>query len=70
MKKFKLKTHKSTVKRFKLSGSGKVYRLEQQKRNNAHLRSKKTRRQKVLLQDRLVITSKGNIKKIKRLLHV
>jgi large subunit ribosomal protein L35 len=69
MKKYKLKTHKATVKRFKISGTGKIYRAEQQSRNNAHLRSFKNRRQKNLQQDKLVITAKGDVRRIKKLLN-
>jgi len=70
MKKYKLKTHKATVKRFKITGSGKISRQNQQERNNAHLRSFKNRRQKNVCQDKLVISSKGNIRRIKKLLHI
>ncbi|RMD77734.1 50S ribosomal protein L35 [Candidatus Dojkabacteria bacterium] len=68
MKKYKIKTHKSTVKRFKITGSGKVIRQKQQERNNSHLRSFKNRKQKSIRKDKLVISSKGNIRKIKKLI--
>lgn len=69
MKKYKLKTHKATAKRFKLTGTGKIKRQAQQERNNDHLRSYKNRKQKNLRQDKLVISSKGAVKVIRRLLN-
>lgn len=63
----KLKTHKSLTKRLKLTGSGKIKRQKQQKRNNSHLKSK-NRAQRKSKPDNLVITSKGNLKRIKSLL--
>jgi large subunit ribosomal protein L35 len=42
-KKFKLKTHKATAKRFKVTGSGKIMRPKGQK---SHLRRKKSKRVK------------------------
>ncbi|MFS8131362.1 MAG: large ribosomal subunit protein bL35 [Candidatus Dojkabacteria bacterium] len=68
MKKYKLKTHKSTSKRFKLTGTGKIKRAKQQMRNNAH-RKNKSAAQRKLNPEVMVITSKGNVKKIKRLLN-
>lgn len=69
MKKYKLKTHKATAKRFKITGTGKISRQRQQERNNAHLRSFKMRRQKSVKQANLVILSKGSVRKIKKLLN-
>ncbi|MEP7103451.1 MAG: bL35 family ribosomal protein [Candidatus Dojkabacteria bacterium] len=68
VKKFKLKTHKSTSKRFKLTGTGKVIRKKQQMRNNAH-RKNKSAAQRKLNPEAFVISAKGTIKKIKRLLN-
>jgi len=65
----KLKTHKATSKRVKLTGSGKIIRNKQQHRNNSHLKNARKSTKKVL-KDRLVITSKAEIKKIKRLLNI
>lgn len=69
MKKYKLKTHKSTAKRFKVTGSGKITRRRQQKRNNAHLKTK-SRAQRKLNPENFVITAKGQVKRIKRLLNI
>ena len=43
--KYKLKTHKATAKRFRLTGSGKLVRT---KGNQSHLRRKKSARAKRL----------------------
>ncbi len=66
-KKYKLKTHKGTAKRFRVTGTGKIIRKHMQNRNNAHLKSKR-KSQRKLVPDNFVITSKGTVKKIKRLL--
>ncbi len=66
----KIKTHKATAKRFKITGSGKVARTHQQKRNNAHLKSKKSRSEKRLNPDSYVINAKGQVKRIKKLLNI
>ena len=68
MKTYKLKTHKSTSKRFKLTGTGKVIRKDLQKRNNSHLKSKSRGARKALPKS-YVITAKGDVKRIKRLLN-
>lgn len=67
MKKYKLKTHKSSVKRFKITGTGKVVRRELQNRNNSHMVNMRKRARK-LVPGSFVITSRSNIKKIKKLL--
>jgi large subunit ribosomal protein L35 len=63
-KKYKLKTHKSTAKRFKITGSGKVVRT---KGGKSHLRrrtSKRSKRQFSKMQD---VKRKGEIKRVRRL---
>lgn len=60
----KIKTHKGTAKRFKITGSGKVM---QTKGLKSHLRRTKPKRTKRLY-DEMLVTSKTNVKKVKRLL--
>lgn len=67
MAKNKIKTHKATAKRFKLTGTGKVKRSFKQNRNNSHLVNKRKSARKIIAED-LVIT--GNwAKRIKTLLN-
>jgi large subunit ribosomal protein L35 len=68
MKKYKLKTHKATKKRFKLTGSGKVVRKDLQSRNNAHLKNKSRAARKKMPKS-FVISAKGEVKRIKKLLN-
>jgi len=60
----KMKTHKSTAKRFKITGKGKLRRLKQ---GRSHLRRKKSKRSKRQLR-RDVKTDSVNVKRIERLL--
>jgi large subunit ribosomal protein L35 len=63
-KKYKLKTHKSTAKRFKVTGTGRVVRT---KGGKSHLRrrtSKRTKRQFTRMQD---VKRKKEIKRVRRL---
>ncbi len=60
----KMKTHKSTAKRFKVTGTGKLMRT---KIGKSHLRRKKTSRVKRLFDEYLVVTHKGSIKKVRLL---
>ena len=60
----KLKTHKATAKRFKMTKSGKILR---RKAGRSHLRRKKTRRVRVLFGQKLEVTSGGEGKRIQRL---
>jgi large subunit ribosomal protein L35 len=60
----KMKTHKSTAKRFKVTGTGKLRRLKQ---NRSHLRRKKSKRSKRQLQQDIKIDP-VNLKRIERLL--
>jgi large subunit ribosomal protein L35 len=59
-----MKTHKSTSKRFKVTGKGKLRRLKQ---GRSHLRRKKSKRSKRQLQQYVKIDS-VNLKRIERLL--
>ena len=63
-KKYKLKTHKSTAKRFKVTGTGKVMRT---KGGKSHLRRRKSPRVKAQLSGMHEVTSRGEIKRVHRL---
>lgn len=60
----KIKTHKSTSKRFRLSGSGKLMRTRLGK---SHLRRKKSKRIKAQLPEMHVVVAKGQIKRVLKL---
>jgi large subunit ribosomal protein L35 len=62
----KLKTHKSTSKRFRLTkgGKGKLMRTKQGK---SHLRRKKTKRTKRLYDETIQVESKGVHGRVERL---
>ncbi|NLE75850.1 MAG: 50S ribosomal protein L35 [Chloroflexi bacterium] len=60
----KIKTHKSTAKRFKYSGSGKLMRT---KIGKSHLRRQKPRRVKALFSEMLEVTDLGTRKRVQRL---
>ncbi|MAS32667.1 MAG: 50S ribosomal protein L35 [Anaerolineaceae bacterium] len=62
-KKYKLKTHKSTAKRFKVTGTGKVMRT---KGGKSHLRRRTSKRTKAKL-DRMLTVSKSDSKRVKTL---
>jgi large subunit ribosomal protein L35 len=61
----KLKTHKSTAKRFKYSGSGKLMRT---KIGKSHLRRKKSKRVKRMFDEMHVVDNKGAQKRIRKLI--
>lgn len=60
----KLKTHKATAKRFKLTGSGKLVRTKGEKR---HLRRKRSKRAKRTPWRMIEVETPGEIKRVKRL---
>ncbi|MBU0703650.1 MAG: 50S ribosomal protein L35 [Chloroflexi bacterium] len=62
----KIKTHKSTSKRFRLTkgGKGKLVRTKQGK---SHLRRNKSKRAKRLYDEMIVVESKGVQARVKRL---
>jgi large subunit ribosomal protein L35 len=62
--KYKLKTHKATSKRFRLTGSGKLMRT---KGGKSHLRRRRSKRAKVQLNRMQEVKGRGLIKRIKRL---
>lgn len=60
----KIKTHKGTVKRFKLTGSGKLVRTKGEKRHLRRHRSKRAKYAALRMQE---VVTKGDIKRISRL---
>jgi large subunit ribosomal protein L35 len=62
--KTKLKTHKATSKRFRLTGSGKLVRT---KGGKSHLRRRRSKRAKALLSEMVPVSGRGIIKRVKRL---
>jgi len=63
-KKYKMKTHKATSKRFRLTGSGKLVRT---KIGKSHLRRKKSQRVKAQFSNMILVEGKGIIKRVRRL---
>lgn len=61
----KMKTHKVTAKRFKITGTGKILRT---KIGKSHLRRKKPSRVKQLFDKYLEVTHPGSKNRIRRLL--
>lgn len=61
----KIKTHKSTAKRFKYTGTGKLMRT---KIGKSHLRRKKAKRVKAQFDTMLEVTAKGEQKRIQKLI--
>jgi len=59
-----MKTHKSTAKRFKITGKGKLRRLKQRR---SHLRRKKSKRAKRQLRQDVEVAP-VDVKRIERLL--
>jgi large subunit ribosomal protein L35 len=62
--KTKLKTHKATSKRFRLTGSGKLMRT---KGGKSHLRRRTSKRSKALFSEMLPVQGSSIIKRVKRL---
>jgi large subunit ribosomal protein L35 len=62
--KFKMKTHKATSKRFRLTGSGILVRT---KGGKSHLRRRTSERTKVLLSEMLPVEGKSIIQRVNRL---
>jgi large subunit ribosomal protein L35 len=62
--KYKLKTHKATSKRFRLTGSGMLVRT---KGGKSHLRRRTSERTKVKLAKMIPVKGRGIIKRVKRL---
>jgi len=60
----KMKTHKATAKRFKVTATGKIMRT---KIGKSHLRRRKSKRVRRLFDEYLVVSDRANIKRIRRL---
>lgn len=60
----KLKTHKCTQKRFKVTGSGRIMRV---KIGKSHLRRRKPKRVKALFDTYIEVTHRGNKRRIRKL---
>ncbi|MBK8024538.1 MAG: 50S ribosomal protein L35 [Chloroflexi bacterium] len=63
-KKYKMKSHKSTAKRFRMTATGLVLRT---KGGKTHFRRRRSRRSKQALDKMLVVTNVSFAKRIKRL---
>ncbi len=63
-KKYKLKTHKATSKRFRVTGTGKVMRT---KIGKGHLRRRTSKRTKRQFSRMLPVEAKGIAKRVRRL---
>lgn len=63
-KKYKLKTHKATSKRFQLSGSGKLMRT---KGGKSHFRRRRSQRSLGQLDEMQVVQGNGIVKRVLRL---
>jgi len=61
----KMKTHKATAKRFRLTGSGKLVRT---KGGKSHLRRRRSKRAKKMYSRMLVVECKGEVKRVNRLM--
>jgi large subunit ribosomal protein L35 len=62
--KYKLKTHKATAKRFKVTGTGKLMRT---KGSKSHLRRKKSKRAKRMYSRMQEVQGSGIVKRVHRL---
>jgi large subunit ribosomal protein L35 len=62
--KYKLKTHKATAKRFRLTGSGKLVRT---KGGQSHLRRRTSKRTKRLFAKMIPVEGKGIAKRVRLL---
>jgi large subunit ribosomal protein L35 len=62
--KYKIKTHKATSKRFRLTGSGMLVRT---KGGKSHFRRRTSKRTKRLLDEMLPVKGRGIIKRVKQL---
>jgi large subunit ribosomal protein L35 len=63
-KKIKLKTHKATSKRFRLTGSGTLMRT---KGGKSHLRRRTSKRTKALLSEMIVVQGDKIVQRVGRL---
>ncbi|NDJ85108.1 MAG: 50S ribosomal protein L35 [Chloroflexi bacterium] len=63
-KKYKLKTHKATAKRFRVTGSGKLMRT---KGGKSHLRRRKSARVKRQFDRMLEVSETASVKRVRKL---
>ncbi|HET6443026.1 MAG TPA: 50S ribosomal protein L35 [candidate division Zixibacteria bacterium] len=63
-KKYKLKTYKAAAKRFRMTKTGKIMRMQGGK---SHLRRKKSKRVLYKIRKNVEVTARGDKKKIMRL---
>ena len=63
-KKFKLKTHKATAKRFRVTGTGKIVRT---KGGQSHFRRRRSKRSKRMYTEMVPVKGSGFKKRIRRL---
>jgi large subunit ribosomal protein L35 len=62
--KYKIKTHKATSKRFRLTGTGKLVRT---KGGKSHLRRRTPKRTKQQFDEMIPVKGRGIVKRVKRL---
>jgi large subunit ribosomal protein L35 len=62
--KYKIKTHKATSKRFRVTGNGIVVRT---KGGKSHLRRRTSKRAKALFTEMLPVKGRGIVKRVQRL---
>ncbi len=62
--KYKMKTHKGTSKRFRVTGSGEILRT---KIGKGHLRRRTPKRTKQLFEEMIPVKGKGYRKRVRRL---
>lgn len=62
--KYKIKTHKATSKRFRLSGAGKLMRT---KGGKSHLRRRTSKRTKRLFEEMIPVKGRGIVRRVRRL---
>lgn len=62
--KYKLKTHKATAKRFRVTGSGVLVRT---KGGKSHLRRRTSKRTKQLFTEMIPVKGRGIVKRVHRL---
>lgn len=62
--KYKIKTHKATSKRFKMTGAGMLVRT---KGGKSHLRRRTSKRTKQLFAEMIPVKGRGIIKRVQRL---
>lgn len=63
-KKYKLKTHKATAKRFRMTAGGKIVRT---KGGKSHLRRRKAKRSKSQFDKGIEVTSTGDKRRVRKL---